>query len=100
MGRRTGLPFEYVKMSFDEPPTLLHFQTYARQLIAEVGVSYKLPPRAFFCSNYLDSQLSYFDPDREETDPLLFDLEVGNPRQPTSDRTLCEYISFILRVET
>jgi hypothetical protein len=75
MGRRTGRVFEFVKMSFDGPAGLLESQKHSRQLIAESEVAYDIPAGAFFCSNYLDSQLSYFDVDMNDDDPRLFDFE-------------------------
>jgi hypothetical protein len=98
MGRRTGLGFEYVKMSFDRPADLIHFQQHARHLIAEGEVAYETPAGMFFCSNYLDSQLSFFDCDREDDDPLLFEFEVENPKPPVSGLRLSEYVKTVLRI--
>jgi SMI1 / KNR4 family (SUKH-1) len=96
MGRRAGRAFEYVTMSFDGPIALLDFQRHANELIAECGVGYHIPIDAFFCANYLDSQLSFFDVDLNEDDPSLFDFEIGNPKQPATGHSLTTYIEYIL----
>lgn len=92
MGRHTGHAFEYVTMSFDGSAALLEFQKRARELCAEDDPLREIPAAAFFCSNYLDSQLSYFDAILGEDDPRLFDFELGNPEPATSNYILSSYI--------